>query len=829
MTPTEPNAPSPSAPLTRPPGWYIPWVVMGIVAVYLLSVFGRMNPPSQPYNFELLARLPVVDGGRVKPLETAARVNLRIISQREYFVDDAGNSQPAIRWYIDVLAGGGREVHGKAWKQKIFRIENDQLLAELGLKAREGLRYSLEELEPNLNKIITQGESAQRRIDAGQPVELVDEKMNELYRRLRRFFAMAEGYEPLVVPPQSPGDEWKSLATIRNDSSRAALAAILKPTLEMLSAPERFAKITPDQRSELMIRLGGFVTPPKDPALVEQRIREFFRVNPENLSGDELRTRLLAVGDLLTDDERSKLMMAAQADEAKRLADNPAAALWQNMINAYRDANPNEFNKFLNEYRDTALTQVSQHDITKARFEAYYNRFAAFYHCTVLYVLVFALCCFSWLGRTEPLRKSAFYLLYLTLIIHTAALIARMYFQDRWSVFVTNLYSSAVFIGWGCVVMGLILEKLYPMGIGNTVAAVLGVATAIISHNLNLTAEGDNMEMMRAVLDTNFWLSTHVTTVTFGYTATFVAGFIGIGYIMRMLATVIRDSFMAPGRASIQDLFVFGLANLGLVAIPVMLLWVGLGSAARFEVVPVFLADLLTFLMIAAGVVYALGMLFVRASAENFDAHGHPVPGTLPRAAKFMENLALDPDATKKMTQMIYGVVCFATLLSFVGTVLGGIWADQSWGRFWGWDPKENGAVLIVLWNALILHARWCGLVRDRGLAVLAVAGNMITAWSWFGTNQLGIGLHAYGFNKHLSAACRWFWVSQLLIIGLGLIPRSYWASAGRKSGTATTPLPNPVTSTPLAREPMHTSNGQAATDSQPMAPAPVKKARRRK
>ena len=51
------------------------------------------------------------------------------------------------------------------------------------------------------------------------------------------------------------------------------------------------------------------------------------------------------------------------------------------------------------------------------------------------------------------------------------------------------------------------------------------------------------------------------------------------------------------------------------------------------------------------------------------------------------------------LAKMTYGVVCFATLLSFVGTVLGGIWADQSWGRFWGWDPKENGALLIVIWK----------------------------------------------------------------------------------------------------------------------------------
>ena len=50
----------------------------------------------------------------------------------------------------------------------------------------------------------------------------------------------------------------------------------------------------------------------------------------------------------------------------------------------------------------------------------------------------------------------------------------------------------------------------------------------------------------------------------------------------------------------------------------------------------------------------------------------------------------------KVLAKMVYAIVCFATLFSFVGTVLGGIWADQSWGRFWGWDPKENGALIIV-------------------------------------------------------------------------------------------------------------------------------------
>ena len=108
--------------------------------------------------------------------------------------------------------------------------------------------------------------------------------------------------------------------------------------------------------------------------------------------------------------------------------------------------------------------------------------------------------------------------------------------------------------------------------------------------------------------------------------------------------------------------------------------------------------------------------------------------------------LALDRRHFRTLGQILYGVLCFATLFSFVGTVLGGIWADQSWGRFWGWDPKENGALLIVLMNALILHARWAGLVQQRGMAVLAVLGNIVVVWSWFGVNMLGVGLHSYGF-----------------------------------------------------------------------------------
>ena len=126
---------------------------------------------------------------------------------------------------------------------------------------------------------------------------------------------------------------------------------------------------------------------------------------------------------------------------------------------------------------------------------------------------------------------------------------------------------------------------------------------------------------------------------------------------------------------------------------------------------------------------------------------------------------------------MDYGIVCFATLFSFVGTVLGGIWADQSWGRFWGWDPKENGALMIVIWNATILHARWGGMIRERGIMVMAIFGNVITSWSYFGVNTLAIGLHSYG---HMDGSYKWLMIFnavQVVFMVCGGIPQRFWLS----------------------------------------------------
>lgn len=99
---------------------------------------------------------------------------------------------------------------------------------------------------------------------------------------------------------------------------------------------------------------------------------------------------------------------------------------------------------------------------------------------------------------------------------------------------------------------------------------------------------------------------------------------------------------------------------------------------------------------------------------------------------------------------MIFSFALFALFFSFIGTLLGGIWADQAWGRFWGWDPKENGALLIVLWLTLIIHARISNIISELIFAVCAILNIVVLFLAWFGVNLLNVGLHSYGFIENM-------------------------------------------------------------------------------
>ncbi len=336
------------------------------------------------------------------------------------------------------------------------------------------------------------------------------------------------------------------------------------------------------------------------------------------------------------------------------------------------------FNAAVARLRDTALASLSTAQRARLHPEYLFNHAEPFYWAAALYILALLAAFVSWLVWPERLARCALSLGFVAWLLTTAGIAARMAIEARPPV--TNLYSSALFVGWVGAGLALLLERRQRNSVGGVAAGLLGFLSLIVAHHLSFG--GDTMEMMRAVLDSNFWLTVHVVTITMGYGACFVAGTLALVYILR---------------------------------------------------------------------------------------------GTLTHS--------LDTATAESLARMVYGTLCFATLFSLVGTVTGGIWADQAWGRFWGWDPKENGALVIVLWNALILHVRWARLAGPRGIMCLAVFGNCITAASWFGVNMLGVGLHSYGF---MDSAFFWrcaFWFSQLAAIALGGLPPSLWRSRAAVEG----------------------------------------------
>lgn len=139
-------------------------------------------------------------------------------------------------------------------------------------------------------------------------------------------------------------------------------------------------------------------------------------------------------------------------------------------------------------------------------------------------------------------------------------------------------------------------------------------------------------------------------------------------------------------------------------------------------------------------------------------------------------------DDGRFLTRVAYGFICAGLFLSLVGTVLGGIWANYSWGRFWGWDPKENGALMICLMCLVILHARLGGYIREVGLHCCNLFLGCIVIFSWFGVNQLGVGLHAYGFTDGIWPKIYWYWVSQAALMIYGVILS--WSDRAKSAAT---------------------------------------------
>jgi len=648
----------------------VPWLFLALFGAEIVAVM--MPKKDGEFHTREFGRLPVLLNGRVQPFDSVARnALLQIRSTGDLPLEQVPSWKfwhhpkklRSTEWLLEVMFKSDM-----ADTRPIFLIHHPDLISDLKLGdkgiEKSGLRYyTFNEIKPQIDEINAQGrkaghvEDAQRTPYQKQVLKLANAVA--LYQRLKN-----------SIQPEET-DNFAKMVADYHASIPTGIEAFRAQQAGRTSDKDALDKFT--RLARRFDQLASFAYPLVVPPL-----------NPE-----KDRNAWVNVG--------HSLVSSIQTDEI-----HPAVTFYARMATAYSKGDATDFNSALAGYRDWLAPKFSK-ELSKGRAEFYFNQVKAFLHATIIYICAFvlasgALLTFgTWPNLSECLRRSAFYLIVLAFVVHTFGLIFRMALEGRPPV--TNLYSSAIFIGWGACLLGIVLERIYKVGLGSAVAGFAGFVTLLIAHNLALG--GDTMEMMRAVLDTNFWLATHVVVVTFGYASTFVAGVLAMAYII-------------------------------------------------------------------------LGV-FTPLLSRNVGATGDTMNTT-------QFNLG------KALTNMVYAIVCFATLFSFTGTVLGGIWADQSWGRFWGWDPKENGALLIVLWNALILHARWGGLVRERGLMNLAIFGNIVTAWSWFGVNMLGVGLHSYGF---MDAAFKWLMLfigSQVSLIVLGMLPLHFWKSFQTTTSDSTPP-----------------------------------------
>lgn len=688
---------------------------------------------------------------------------------------------PAIQWFLDLAARP--EVAGR---HRVIRVEDDRLLSLLDLEQRPGLVYSMDEIRRNMSELedIWQEGNEKRRRKEEYDLTVLERRVGALFDTVGRINQVAQMFlqqdsdnpvdsaivtwrilsrlgesKAVMAVPTGTQDELKSWETYIVASSLQALNRELR--VRNISTVDEFTEYVQTQRPMELVRasipgtmnilqstpvqnapgeeaaetvqaralaalnrvqdpflrnilqliadsdpevtaeqLVDSVTPEQAIELASDRvaqdmmevITELMENSPNDPRMNAIRSRLQAVGvadpdalyvavnreiaQLLWDDlekQAGPLLNGGSASESFMTS----VGFVSDIFAAWRKSDVDLFNQKVAAYgdwvKDANLPFV---DSDNVRLEAWFNFVEPFQKAIYIYLPIVVVVCLGWMFPLNGATlRTAIWMLVLAFIVHTAALILRMQISGRPPV--TNLYSSAIFIGWAVVIAAFVVELFMKNGIGSLVGASAGSAALMIAHYLSLD-EGDTLGTLQAVLDTTFWLATHVVCITLGYAATFFAGFLGIAWA-------------------------------------------------------------------------ALAVL----------------RGSSPRLAQ--------------IGRMTYGVLCFALFFSLVGTVLGGLWADDSWGRFWGWDPKENGAMLIVLWNALILHARWDKLVGDFGTSMLSMVGNLVTAWSWFGVNELRAGLHSYGFTEGRLYALGVFFAVQTAILVLFLLLRP-WAQRNAAS-----------------------------------------------
>ena len=333
---------------------------------------------------------------------------------------------------------------------------------------------------------------------------------------------------------------------------------------------------------------------------------------------------------------------------------------------------------------------------------------------------------------------------------------------------VTNMYETVIWVALVAAVLAFIFELLYR----RTFTALAGAGVALLGTitAANVPLLDPSIKSLQPVLRSNLWLTIHVLTEVSSYAA------FGLAWALGLIATVYYLSATYRRSASYGEL-----AAPLVPGFPLFTVGVG-GLAASYGAFgPSWtMNDGLFYIfatMAAMGGMISLGTLLALAgesvnrltsrgldeSSAEGTAPTPPVAAAVPGHRPTVEEIkamaapakldargqAMQETAAmiKPLSNFIYRAMQVGVLLIAAGTILGGVWADYSWGRFWGWDPKEVWALITLLVYLVPLHGRFAGWVSTFGLVFSSVVCFLSVVMAWYGVNfVLGVGLHSYGF-----------------------------------------------------------------------------------
>jgi ABC-type transport system involved in cytochrome c biogenesis permease subunit len=620
---------------------------------------------------DLFATLPVQDGGRVKPLDTFARFTLLRLNGKRSFTTEDGRKLDSMKWLLDCL------FYPEAAKEYAhFMVDNDEVITSIGLDTHEAKRdrYSFKELEPGMHKLF-QLDNEYRQKDEKE-LTLVERQIMNLAENLMTFSQIIFYFE--FAKRSYAGEPDTAIGAVLRPEDNVPLSLVL------MRMPEVMQQLRDKGRT-----LGG------DAINREAQAIAGLMDNLERALSPTHVLALMPPGSMDDKVWRSPADIAEAAfdfQNPQRAQGNPVDMLAVlERLPSLRDQ-PAQFAEVLATFHGlTTQAAEARGEYKRVPLEVTYYRMQLPLYSQIFFLLAFIVVALSWM---LPFNRWWRYATQAALVVPTGMLITgiviRCIIRERPPV--STLYETILFITAVAVVVALIIEQMNRQRIIIALTAILGCLGMFLANRYEAKEGVDTMPALIAVLDTNFWLSTHVTTVTMGYAAGMLAGAIAHVYIIgRVLRIRVHDRAFYRG-----------------------------------------------------------------------------------------------------ITKMTYGVLCFGLLFATVGTILGGIWANDSWGRFWGWDPKENGALMICLWSLVILHAKMGGYIRDLGINLGAIVLAIIVTFSWWGVNNLGVGLHSYGFTSGVWTNLFIYWglESVLLIAGfvlwvLGDDPSKSAAAAARARDAA--------------------------------------------